>query len=193
MLLIRRICSLITLTAVLVCSSCGSSWVGDRQLTDTDGNVTVKETVYDTAGSSNELLTESEKPKLILTNGAVDFDEKTVIMMVSLENNPGITALQFRVHYSKELVLQSVRMDSRFGAYVTVPTPYDNPQMMTFMSPLEETSENGLFAVMVFQIADHVQPSTTVCVHARIVSENTFNENFEEVDFEVVNSTVVLK
>ena len=61
------------------------------------------------------------------------------------------------------------------------------------MNPLGGVSEDGLFAVMTFRVADHVKPKTTSHVRARIVSENTLTEDLEVIEFEVVDSTVVIE
>lgn len=70
--------------------------------------------------------TDGEKsPTLILRDGIVDLEKRTVEVKVEIGNNPGISALQFSVHYGDELTLRRVEFDDRFGAYVTAPIPYE--------------------------------------------------------------------
>jgi hypothetical protein len=178
------------LALVFLFSSCGE-YVSEKDplLTDTPG----PETGYGTDREGEDLPDTDEKPKLVLTEGVVDSKERIVLVNVSIENNPGISALQFHVHYGEELVLQSIQFDPRFDPYVTAPTPYKNPQMITFLSPLGEVSEDGLFAVMTFRITDHAEQKTSAHIRASIVSENTLTENLEEIEFEVVNCAVTIE
>ena len=157
----------------------------DPLLTDTPGH----ETGYGTDREGEDLPDTDEKPKLVLTEGIVDSKERIVLVNVSI----GISALQFHVHYGEERVLQNIQFDPRFDPYVTAPTPYKNPQMITFLSPLGEVSEDGLFAVMTFRITDHDEQKTSAHIHASIVSENTLTENLEEIEFEVVNCAVTIE
>lgn len=177
------------LVAVLLFFSCGQNAPDDRPLTDAERN----ETAYGTDGEGENLADTETRPKLVLADGIVDSEKGTVTVTVSIENNPGISALQFHVQYGEELELQSIQFDARFGSYVTAPTPYKSPQTITFLSPLGGVSENGLFAVMVFRVADHVEPNTTAYIHAAIVSENTLSDALEEIAFEVVDSTVAIE
>ena len=130
------------------------------------------------------------KPMLILRDGIVDLEKRTVEVKVEIENNPGISALQFSVHYGDELTLQRVEFDDRFGAYVTAPIPYENPQMITFMNPLKTSNENGLFATLVFQITQEARPNTAVHLHANIVEENTLDGDLEPISFSIANGIV---
>lgn len=141
--------------------------------------------------SINSSPTDGEKsPTLILRDGIVDLEKRTVEVKVEIENNPGISALQFSVHYGDELTLQRVEFDDRFGAYVTAPIPYENPQMITFMNPLKTSNENGLFATLVFQITQEARPNTAVHLHANIVEENTLDGDLEPISFSIANGIV---
>jgi hypothetical protein len=131
-----------------------------------------------------------KSPMLILRDGIVDLEKRTVEVKVEIENNPGISALQFSVHYGDELTLQRVEFDDRFGAYVTAPIPYENPQMITFMNPLKTSNENGLFATLVFQITQEARPNTAVHLHANIVEENTLDGDLEPISFSIANGIV---
>jgi hypothetical protein len=178
----------VVMVAILF-SSCGQFRADNETLTDT-GRI---ETDHATDREGDELHDTHEKPKLVLGDGVIHSEAGIVIVNVSIENNPGITALQFHVQYGEELELQNIQFNSRFGSYVTAPTPYQSPQVITFLNPLGGVSEDGLFAVMTFRVADHVKPKTTSHVRARIVSENTLTEDLEVIEFEVVDSTIVIE
>lgn len=177
------------LIAAILFSSCGQFRTDNEPLTDAGRKETDHATDREEDGSHDT----HEKPKLVLGDGVIHSKEGIVIVNISIENNPGITALQFHVQYGEELELQSIQFDSRFGSYVTAPTPYQSPQLITFLNPLDGVSEDGLFAVMAFRVEDHVEPKTTSHVRARIVSENTLSEDLEEIEFEVVGSTVIIE
>ena len=78
----------------------------------------------------------------------------TVTVTIRLSNNPGIASLKFKVSYNEEyLSLYAVSFGEGFGAYVTAPEPYQSPQTISFVSPLEPVTTNGLFASLSFKIS----------------------------------------
>ena len=75
--------------------------------------------------------------------------EDTVEVAVSLSNNPGIASLVLDVDYDDTvLTLTDVVFDEAFGAYVTTPEPYENPQRISFMSPMEEVDADGRYDML---------------------------------------------
>lgn len=171
------------LAVVLAIASCERPLTDDRPLTDTS---------YSSDEPHDSHSQTEKKPQLILKQESVDHEERMVIVTVSVKNNPGLSALQLRLQYGEDLELKSVQFDPRYGSYVTAPTPYTNPQTVTFLSPFDEVTEDGLFAVLNFRIKGQANPQTTARVQATIVPENTLTANLEEIDFEIVNNTVTI-
>ncbi len=167
-----------------VSTACAASSNGAETM---EGASEPVETVSESENAGDAPTNGEPRPTLILRDGVVDPEKNTVEVRIDIENNPGITALQFRVHYGDELILQHVEFDSRFGSYVTAPTPYANPQTITFMSPLRSITENGHFATLVFRITDEALPNTTVHLHADMIRENTLDGDLNTVSFAVVN------
>lgn len=129
----------------------------------------------------------------MVSQTSADLSDDTVQVTISLLNNPGIASLKFDVSYDDALVLTSVKFASSFGAYVTAPTPYKNPQPVTFISPLADVTADGTFATLEFRIADSVTTPTVAHVRVSVESDNTFNFDFEEVSFFVVNGSVTIE
>ena len=119
--------------------------------------------------------------------------DDTVQVEISIVNNPGIISLKIDVAYEDALILTSVKFASSFGAYVTAPTPYKNPQPVTFISPLAEVSASGTFATLEFRIADSVKSPTVAHVTISVEPDNTYNFDFEDVSFFVVNGSVTIE
>ena len=186
-ILLQRIACVLLLASMLgITASCTESPMDDQ----TGDDVTsMAETTTETEMFSDTVAPEV-RPTLYIRDGIVDPEKKTVAIKIDIENNPGISALQFSIHYGDELILQSVQFDSRFGSYVTAPTPYENPQTITFMSPLREIGENGNFATLVFRITDEARPNTTVHLHADVIQENTLDADLQTVDFTVVTGKI---
>lgn len=130
-------------------------------------------------------------PKIIVNNATVAMNAGTVTVTIELKNNPGISAMQFTVAYDTVLTLKSVTFDPAFGAYVTAPTPYQNPQSVTFISPLAEVSASGIFATLTFDIAS-VSEQTKADISLTLDTDNTYDENFDEVEFIIVNGVVTI-
>ena len=186
-ILLQRITCILLLAFMLgIIASCTKSPMDGQ----TGDDVTSMEDITSETEMSSETVAPEERPTLYIRDGIVDPEKKTVEIKIDIENNPGISALQFSIHYGDELILQSVRFDSRFGSYVTAPTPYENPQTITFMSPLREIGENGNFATLVFRITDEARPNTTVHLHADLVQENTLDADLQTVDFTVVTGKI---
>ena len=186
-ILLQRITCVLLIASMLgITASCTKSPLDDQPGDDV---TSIEDSAKETEMSSDTVAPE-ELPTLYIRDGIVDPEKKTVEIKIDIENNPGISALQFSIHYGDELILQSVRFDSRFGSYVTAPTPYGNPQMITFMSPLRAIGENGNFATLVFRISDEARANTTVHMHADIVRENTLDADLQTVDFAVVTGKV---
>ena len=128
-----------------------------------------------------------------MSSTTVHADEQTATVTVSILNNPGIASLVFSVAYDDALTLQNVVFDSAYGAYVAAPTPYKNPQTITFISPLVEVDASGTFATLTFNISEAVTVDTIANITLTIRQGDTFDENFEEVTFDVINGTVSIQ
>ena len=131
-------------------------------------------------------------PAVIVHNVNANVGDETVNVVISLLNNPGISSMKLSVLYGDELTLQNVAFDSAYGAYVTAPFPYNNPQSITFISPLVEISANGTFATLTFSLSDSITKSTTVDISVIVDQENTYDEDFVEVAFATVNGKVTI-
>lgn len=154
----------------------------DKTFTNVNGNLTV------TAKYERNITS----PSIIVDNIVTNADIKTIDIAISIANNPGISSLKFDVSYDSILTLTNVVFDSAFGAYVTAPTPYTNPQTITCISPLAEISTNGEFATLTFDISDTVTVDTVANITISLHQDEIYDENFDEVIFEVINGNVTI-
>ena len=120
-----------------------------------------------------------------VTAGAGD----TVDVAISIANNPGISSLKASIEYDEKLVLDNVSFTSLFGEQVTAPQPYNNPQSISMVSPTMDVTANGVFAILTFDISG-MDMGDTVEVALTYDQRNTFDSNFNDVVFSVVDGTI---
>lgn len=118
--------------------------------------------------------------------------DKTVHVDVILSNNPGLASLKFNVNYDSYLTLTDVKFNSAFGAYVTAPTPYKNPQTISMISPLSDVSADGVFATLTFAVKDDVPDNYTADISINFDDDDIFNGNYENIKTRVINGSVCL-
>ena len=135
---------------------------------------------------------EITSPTVIIHNAVANIGDDTVTVLVSLLNNPGISSMKLSIAYGNELILQDIAFNSTYGAYVTAPSPYNNPQSITFISPLQEVNVSDTFATLTFALSDTVTESTFINISVTVDQENTYDENFVEVTFATVNGKVTI-
>lgn len=142
-----------------------------------------------TAPETSEII----DPTVMVDKVSANPNDDQVTVNISLYNNPGLTAMQMQVYYGDGLTLNSISFNPEFGAYVTAPEPFTNPQGITFLSPLAELAIDGIFATLTFDIADDVAQGSVIDVEVVIDQDNTYDEDFNDVNFNVVNGYVGIK
>ena len=128
-------------------------------------------------------------PAIVVENVKANAGDTTVDVVIALANNPGIASLKFDVTYDSSLTLNGVTFNSAFGAYVTAPTPYKNPQTITCISPLAEVSADGTFATLTFDISN-VTVGSVANITVTPYQEEIYDENFDPITFEIVNGSI---
>ena len=113
-----------------------------------------------------------------------------VQITVSLENNLGLASLKFDVAYDEVLTLTNVEFSTAFGAYVAAPTPYKNPQTISFISPLVDVTDNGVFVTLTFVISEYAPDNYTAAIRILCDQENIFDGTYAPVSVSVVNGAV---
>lgn len=115
---------------------------------------------------------------------------ETVQVQISLADNPGISSLKLKVAYDEVLTLTNVEFDSAFGAYVTAPQPYANPQTLNLISPLADIAANGTYATLTFSVAENAADNTVAVVSLSFDPEDIFNTDYDTVAAQVENGSV---
>ena len=139
----------------------------------------------------NPTTPDSDNNPAITLKAISDFEKKEVKAVISLENNKGIASLKAFIEYDTNvLTLKEVSFNKAFGEYVSAPQPYSSPQVLNFISPLEDVIHNGEFATLIFTINEDFDTKTEIKVVYD--KDNTFNSNFEFIDFMVLNDKVII-
>lgn len=133
----------------------------------------------------------AKTPTIAVSDVYADFETGTAKVEVSVLNNPGISSLKFDIAYDKELTLLDVELNEAFGAYVTTPVPYTNPQSVSVLSPLQEIAENGRLATLTFDISKVDKRKAFSTISVKCDNENIFDENLEEITFETVDGKII--
>ncbi|MBO5042592.1 MAG: leucine-rich repeat protein [Clostridia bacterium] len=116
--------------------------------------------------------------------------ENTVQITVELKNNPGLASLKFNVVYDSYLTLENLTFDQAFGAYVLAPTPYKNPQTLSFISPLEEVNANGTFATLTFRVSANAPDNYMAKITVDCDAENVFDGDLAPVGVNIHNGAI---
>ncbi len=132
-------------------------------------------------------------PSIIVSDVIANVSDETVNVIISIANNPGISSLKFDFAYGDGLTLKSVAFDASFGAYVTTPEPFENPQVITFISPLADVTVNGTFATLTFAISDEITVDTVANITLTLHNEEIFNADWMPVTFDVINGSVEIQ
>ncbi len=132
--------------------------------------------------------TTSTTPKFIVTSVQGEIGE-TVDVEISLENNPGITALQMNVGYSSDdLELISIEDEGLFNDSLSHSKLTKNPLIVSwYSSSSSDEAEDGCFATLKFKILDNASDSEVVITYSE---DNIFDSSFNNIKFDVVNGTV---
>lgn len=126
-----------------------------------------------------------EEPTIYVESAIADGEY--VEAVISVMNNPGIASIKFDVEYSDKLKLISVDFDSRWGDYITAPTPYKNPQTVNLISPFENITKDGRLATFKFQIMDKSYDKT---ISVKCDKNNIFDSDFVDVIFDVKDGEI---
>ena len=119
--------------------------------------------------------------------------ENTVQVVISIVNNPGIMSLKFDVLYDTGLTLQTVEFADAFGAYVSAPKPFINPQTVNWMSPAGNMELNGEFVTFTFAVDPEVPAGTTMEIRLILDDSNIFGADMNRVHFESIGTTVTVE
>ncbi len=140
----------------------------------------------------NELLSQTT-PTISVKDVVVNADATEAEVEVWIENNPGISSTKMDIYYDDEIKLTDVKFNSAFGAYVTAPEPYKNPQTLSLISPLADLTVSGVFATLTFDISNAPKNAKALDVTVEYDKENTFDQDFAEVAFNTQNGQIIFK
>ena len=132
----------------------------------------------------------------ISIGSAVGHVGDTVSVEVSLQNNPGVVALQLQVSYDNTK-LQLTRADD-YGVLGTNTASFGNLRRVPFSLTWDDSSAssdhvgNGTIAVLTFTILDDAESGDTG-ITVSVVQGGTFNLDLDDVIFQTVNGAVTVQ
>ena len=132
-------------------------------------------------------------PRLILTS-TTGCEGSVITIPITLERNPGIASMRLLIRYDRDVLeLQSAALSDAFRTapgvqYVMNTAAY--PAVLNWMMLTGEFTETGVFATLTFKVLSADAGSTVV--EANYEQADVYNEDMEDVTFDVVNSTVTL-
>ena len=109
---------------------------------------------------------------------------------ITLSNNTGLAALKIDVSYDSVLTLIGVEFNSAMSEMMTAPQPYTNPQPIAMISPLEDTTANGVFATLTFKVSETAEAGYKASVSISYDPEDAFDGTFTNVDLNIINGSV---
>ncbi len=142
------------------------------------------------AGSLSAFAADSAAKMSVVVEPVTAKPGDTVQVNINLRNNPGITSLKLLVHYDQYVTLKSVSFNSAFGAYVTAPEPYRNPQPLNMISPLNEISANGNFATLTFAVSQNAPANHYSDITLSYDPDDIFDGDYDNVDTKIVNGYI---
>ncbi len=119
-------------------------------------------------------------------SSATSMPGETVQVTVNIADNPGLASLKFNVEYDACLTLTNVEFNSAYGTMITAPTPYNNPQPITMISPLVDSKANGVFATLTFAVSESAGDGYAADVNITYDQRDVFNGGDEPV---AINAT----
>lgn len=117
----------------------------------------------------------------------------TVSVDVSIQNNPGITALKINLAYPTEvLTLKNVEYKSLFSSYATGSNKMNSPFTISWFSDSSSNeSANGVLATLTFEISNDAEEGTYP-IELSFDPDDVFDSYFDNVEFAVSNGAVVV-
>lgn len=128
----------------------------------------------------------------ICVSQEIGFPGETVDVVISIKNNPGLSSLKFDVEYGEYLTLEKVSFSSVFGSFVTAPTPYTNPQRLSFMIPDSEITADDMFATLTFAVDENAPNNFVSNILITPILADIFDANLNLVDTDVENGKVTI-
>ena len=109
---------------------------------------------------------------------------------ILLSNNTGLAGLKVSVAYDSVLTLIGVEFNSAISEMMTAPQPYTNPQPIAMISPLEDTTANGVFATLTFKVSETAEAGYKASVSITYEPDDIFDGTFTNVPLTVINGSV---
>jgi hypothetical protein len=109
---------------------------------------------------------------------------------ILLSNNTGLAGLKVSVAYDSVLTLIGVEFNSAISEMMTAPQPYTNPQPIAMISPLDDTTANGVFATLTFKVSETAEAGYKASVSITYEPDDVFDGTFTNVPLTVINGSV---
>lgn len=135
----------------------------------------------------------STAPTMTLSSATVKAGD-TAALTINVANNPGFTATIVKVGYDSTYLSLAARATN--GDLFTSCTPGGNvsanPYQIVFNDGFEDITADGVLANLSFKVADNA-PAGEYPITLIYSAEDTYNANFDFVEFEVVSGKITVE
>ncbi|MBR2010810.1 MAG: bacterial Ig-like domain-containing protein [Clostridia bacterium] len=164
---------------------------GDYSLSDTALSSLGSEKVYVKFGTLQayffvqieEFEVPDDAPKIVIDNANATTG-KTVVVNISLKNNPGIASMKLNVAYDQSvLTLTDITYNSEMGGQFQLPQDMDAPVILNWYNGWNNYSEDGVFATLTFTVAEDATHDSYTDIKVTYDPEDVYNILEQNVTF----------
>lgn len=164
---------------------------GDYSLSDTALSSLGSEKVYVKFGTLQayffvqieEFEVPDDAPKIVIDNANATTG-KTVVVNISLKNNPGIASMKLNVAFDQSvLTLTDITYNSEMGGQFQLPQDMDAPVILNWYNGWNNYSEDGVFATLTFTVAEDATHDSYTDIKVTYDPEDVYNILEQNVTF----------
>ena len=118
---------------------------------------------------------------------------ETVDVTISLENNPGITALNLDISFGEMLTLVDVEFNQEMGGQFQPPQTMKSPVTVAWFNGTSDfTVQNIVFVTLKFKVSEDAKEGDIAEITLSYDPSNVFNIKEEDIPFAVINGSVTI-
>ncbi len=134
------------------------------------------------------------KPTIYVKDVTVAPGQTSVNVELCVRNNPGVAGATVKVSYDGNLTLKSASNGEAFSALqYSAPGKFVSPCNFTWDSETGETQTDGTILNLTFDIPSNAASGDVFEISCSYRSGDIFNDDWDDVDFNLVNGKITVK
>lgn len=134
------------------------------------------------------------KPTIYVKDVTVAPGQTSVNVEICVRNNPGVAGATVKVSYDGNLTLKSASNGEAFSALqYSAPGKFVSPCNFTWDSETGETQTDGTILNLTFDIPSNAASGDVFEISCSYRSGDIFNDDWDDVDFNLVNGKITVK